>query len=134
MPKVKQKRKITGSRFLTAVAAMLAMSFVLPGCSLPFSGGSGGGLRYKGEKGGEPVKMSGIDSFSFSYSSGSYMNSGSSYYATKTENGVEVTVRQDGIDIDDVPVILTDESFLNRIGEILKENHVDAWNGYGDGA
>ncbi len=132
--KVKMALKITGLgiviQFVTAFLAVIVMSLILSGCSLPFSGGSGGGLRYSGEKGGDPVTMSAIEGFSFSYSSGSYMNSGSSYNATRTDEGVEVVVRQDGYDIDDVPVIITDDSILDQIAEILDKNHVDQWNGY----
>lgn len=87
-------------------------------------------LTYTGDKGGEPVEMSKIVDFSFSYSSGSYMNSGSTYRAKKTDDGVDVVVRQDGIDEDDVPHIITDEAFLTEIEKILTDNHAEKWNGY----
>ena len=135
MIRIEEKKNKNRARkrrpFLTAVAALPLMSILLSGCGLPFAGGgSGGGLRYSGDKGGESVEMSKIVDFSFGYSSGSYMNSGCTYNAKKTEEGVEVYVRQDGIDMDDVPVIITDDSFLEEIEKILADNHVEAWNGY----
>ncbi len=114
------------------IALLSVTAMLLAGCTAIGSGSPvTRELTYKGNKGGEAIEMSKIVDFSFSYSSGSYMNSGSSYRATQKEDGVEVMVRQDGIDEKDVPLIMTDASFMDKIEEILEKNQVSAWNGYG---
>ena len=88
-------------------------------------------IRYDGNKGGEPVDVSKSIDVYFSYSSGSYMNSGNSYSAVLRDDGVvEVKVRQDGQAEKNVPVIETDKAFLEKIDQIIADNNVAKWNGY----
>ena len=88
-------------------------------------------IRYDGNKGGEPVEVSKAIDVYFSYSSGSYMNSGNSYSAVLRDDGVvEVKVRQDGQAEKNVPVIETDKAFLEKIDQIIADNNVAKWNGY----
>lgn len=125
--KWKTMKKVTAPAVLT-LSAML----FLAGCEgNPIAGlVSGGGMQYNGEKGGEPVNMSKVVDFRFGYSSGTYMNSGCTYEASLKGDAVEVKVRQDEVDMDDVPVITTDASFLEKIDEILAKNQVEKWNGF----
>ena len=124
-----------GFRGLALLAAGCA-AFFLSGCYEKSIAGlisglaSGGEIQYNGEKGGVPVNMSKVVDFSFSYSTGTYYNSGYAYEAKLNDDGVEVLVRQDGVSMEDVPVITTDASFMEKIEEILKKYEVDKWNGF----
>ncbi len=109
----------------------IAVIGLLGGVSMFSLFGCGNRTRYDGSKGGEPVDVSKAIDVYFSYSTGTYMNSGNSYSAVLRDDGVvEVKVRQDGQAEENVPVIETDRTFLEKIDQIIEKNNVAKWNGY----
>lgn len=116
-------QKSVWKKFVTIALLGGVVMFSLFGC--------GRGVRYEGSKGGKPVEVSKATYVYFTYSSGTYMNSGNSYEASLRDDGVvEVKVRQDGQAEEDVPVIETDKSFLEKIDSIIGKNNVAKWNGF----
>ncbi len=76
------------------------------------------------------VKIMKINSFKFSYSVGYAMYANEEYTLKNEEGKYIATVKKRGIPEENATIIEVDESFEQRLEELLKEYNVSLWDGF----
>jgi|GEM_PF-1960301 len=107
---------------LAAAAAVCALLYFILIRGNPF--------LYYGRKGGKRVVMGSFESFSFSYSTGNYMNARRSFEAELKDGKVKVKIALEEVADEDAAVIETGSEFMQKLEEAAETHGVRKWNGF----
>ena len=78
----------------------------------------------------KPVEVDDISYFSFTYTTGYDVNAYVAYTVECSSEKCTARVKLNGAEEDEAVIKDVDQEFLDKIKEIIVENHVEKWNGF----